>query len=637
MNEMQALNINPIIKRRTNLSESINNPVNNNEKPPKDSFNLSWNNLNMHLHKKVSSKFWKKSCHKKVQILENVTGNVNSGDLLAIMGPSGSGKTTLLASISMRVQGEFSGSLLLNGRPVTKMFLTNMSGFVPQLDLAFEMLTVSEHMEFMARMKMDKHSKDDDRKKCITRLLIKLGIIKCINTKLSSLSGGERKRLSLAVQMINDPPLLFCDEPTTGLDSWSAASVIDQLRLLASSGKAIVCSIHQPASGIFDLFHKVLLLSGGKVAFHGLVKEATIFFRKQGFEAPVGYNEAEFLVSIISVENTAQKVCSAWSNKKKMNQKNIGNACVANNHNLNSFSEKVGMEYKHYCLIENPGIFTQLYWLIWRSLIAARRDNKIWLIEFLALMGIAIIVALPYMNILVNIDQKDVQNVQGLMYLIVTEIIFTFVYSVFNNFPPEISILLRELANGLYTPGPYYISKMLLMIPRAIIETFLYTSIIFWVVGLDNKWNTFFLFTIPVILAANCANAYGTWLSATFESIATASLVSVPIDLISYSFAGTFLNLASIPNYLSWIKYLSIFFYSSEAISILQWEGVTNIKCDSREGLPCIATGAEVIDYLGYNINNYYKDLLGMLGIYIMFHILGYLSLVKRSKKQPVY
>lgn len=80
--------------------------------------------------------------------------------------------------------------------------------------------------------------------------------------------------------MINDPPLLYCDEPTTGLDSWTAISVINHLRMLAASGKAIICSIHQPASGIVDLFSQVLLIAGGKVAFHGPFNEATTFFKK---------------------------------------------------------------------------------------------------------------------------------------------------------------------------------------------------------------------------------------------------------------------------------------------------------------------------------------------------------------------
>lgn len=114
-------------------------------------------------------------------------------------------------------------------------------------------------------------------------------------------------------------------------------------------------------------------------------------------------------------------------------------------------------------------------------------------------------------------------------------------------------------------------------------------------------------------------------------------MLSVPIELISYTFSGMFMNLASSPTFLSWLKYLSIFYYPTEAISILQWEGVKNIKCDPRMELPCIKTGAEVVDYLGYNINNYFVNLLGILMLFLAFHLFGFLSIVRRSKKQPVY
>lgn len=129
----------------------------------------------------------------------------------------------------------------------------------------------------------------------------------------------------------------------------------------------------------------------------------------------------------------------------------------------------------------------------------------------------------------------------------------------------------------------------------------------------------------------------GTWLSASFESIATASLVSVPIDFVGYMFAGNFINLASISVYVGWIRYLSIFYYAAEAVSILQWGFITDIQCDVRAGLPCIKSGEEVLDFLGFGPNNFVMDLLGMAAIYFAFHLGGFLALLRRSKKQPVY
>nr|CAD7431663.1 unnamed protein product [Timema monikensis] len=170
------------------------------------------------------------------------------------------------------------GEVLINGRSIDPAFMANMSGFVPQQDLVVDSLSVREHMEFMAQLKMDRRMMPNQRKRRINSLMSELSLTKCCHTRLSALSGGEKKRLALAVQLLTDPPLLFCDEPTTGLDSYSAGVVIEKLRQFAASGKVVVCTIHQPASGLFDMFNQVLLVARGRVAFYGDVCDAAKYF-----------------------------------------------------------------------------------------------------------------------------------------------------------------------------------------------------------------------------------------------------------------------------------------------------------------------------------------------------------------------
>jgi ABC-type multidrug transport system ATPase subunit len=127
---------------------------------------------------------------------------------------------------------------------------------------------------------MDSSSSKKVIKDRIDYLVAHLGLNKTLNTRLCFLSGGERKKVALAVQLINDPPILFCDEVTTGLDSYAAAHIINTLRRVAHSGKIVICTIHQPASGLFDQFQEVLLLTNGRLAYQGPVSLVNDVFKK---------------------------------------------------------------------------------------------------------------------------------------------------------------------------------------------------------------------------------------------------------------------------------------------------------------------------------------------------------------------
>lgn len=129
-------------------------------------------------------------------------------------------------------------------------------------------------------MKIDSRYRRVARSQKIDVLLLDLGLIELKNSKLSTLSNGEWKRVSLAVQLLTEPKILFCDEPTTGLDSYSATVVIDALKNIASKGRIVICSLHQPASGLLDHFHKIYLLAAGNVAFQGSLSEAIAFFSR---------------------------------------------------------------------------------------------------------------------------------------------------------------------------------------------------------------------------------------------------------------------------------------------------------------------------------------------------------------------
>lgn len=632
------------------------------------SMTLAWNDLSVWVkRRKEGAGLLSRQKYEHKQILNNVCGVAKSGSLMAIMGASGAGKTTLLATVSQRCKGITRGDILVNGHAVDAKFMCQVSGFVPQQDLAVECLTVREHLEFMARLKMDQRVRASQRHRRILSLLMDLGLSKCCHTQLRRLSGGERRRVSLAVQLLTDPPFLFCDEPTTGLDSYSAGAVVEHLRLFAARGKAVICTIHQPASGIFDLFHQVLLVAGGRTAFFGDVADASRHFDNLGLVCPSTFNQAEFLVSQLAVipgregecMKKVQWLCDEFDNSKygqalsdqlaahtgRFLRSDDASETSSQGHSLTRVgrtwsvashdSYENSEEFQKYLNIKKPKKFTQFYWLVWRSLIEIRRQPTDILIRLGMLMFIAVLISTPYVSI--TMDQKGIQNMQGFLYLIVTEIIFAYSYSVFHTFPHEMPVLLREIGNGLYTPGPYYVSKMLILLPRAIVEPFLYTLVVFLVGGLTGGIVDFLLLLVPVLSCAIAATAYGCLMSASFESIETAAMVSVPYEFISVTFSGLYIQLGNLPARLAWVPFVSLFYYGNEAVSILQWQKIDSIACDEDPGIPCITNGEGVLEKYGYRGTDLGLDIAGLAGIYVFCHVFGFIALWRRSKRQAVY
>ncbi|XP_050483409.1 protein scarlet-like isoform X4 [Bombus huntii] len=583
---------------------------------------LTWRNISYTVEKKVNGgslrAIFGLQHTEFIRLLNGVSGIVNSGMLMAIMGPSGAGKTTLLATISRRVKGEATGDVLLNGKPIDTDQMIRISGFVPQMDLAIESLTILEHMEFMACMKMDRRLRANVRRQRIMMLLGELGLGKCITTKLSALSGGERKRVTLAVQLLTEPSILFCDEPTTGLDSYGAMTVVKTLRDVAASGRIVICTLHQPASGLLDIFHEVLLLSSGRVAFQGSSIDAMKFFDSLDLRCPPTFNSAEFFVSQLSIVRGREA-----ESYRKVNW-------ICDQYEKSKHSQKMSKLIDYSCFMDSASL--------------AHVANLRRLQEELSLSSLAIrnvhglLIALPYMNITGQaLNQGGIQNMQGLLYLVVVETVFTFNYAVFYTFPRELPLLLRDIASGLYDPTPYYMSKVIVLIPGAIIQPLLYAAFIFAITGLKGGLLGFVYFALPVVVCAVSASALGLFLSASFQSVNTASLFSVPLDFLGLMFCGIYLHLGYLAPGIAWLKYLSQFYYGLEAVSLTQWPLIDHINCSPDPEEPCVSSGREVLEKYGYSPNHYTMDIIGLLVIFGICHFAGFLVIRHRSRKEPVY
>ncbi|KAI5014051.1 hypothetical protein ZWY2020_055441 [Hordeum vulgare] len=232
-------------------------------------------------------------------VLDELTGFAEPGSLTALMGPSGSGKSTLLDALAGRLAANafLSGSVLLNGRKAKLSF--GAAAYVTQDDNLIGTLTVRETIGYSALLRLPDKMPRDDKRALVEGTIVEMGLQDCADTvignwHLRGVSGGEKRRVSIALELLMRPRLLFLDEPTSGLDSSSAFFVTQTLRGLARDGRTVIASIHQPSSEVFELFDMLFLLSGGKNVYFGQAAQACEFFAEVGFPCPPMRNPRPF-------------------------------------------------------------------------------------------------------------------------------------------------------------------------------------------------------------------------------------------------------------------------------------------------------------------------------------------------------
>lgn len=250
-------------------------------------------------------------------ILKGVSFSMFSGETLAVMGPSGAGKTTLMDLLTLEGAGGVrTGHVDLNGQVMTDAVFKKYCAYVPQHDQGWPFLTCRECLRHAAGFHMT--SSEVDKNKRVDELIKIMGLDVCQNTKvgndfLKGLSGGQRRRLSLACALLKDPLVIFLDEVTSGLDAAAASSITSFMQELARVNDIIiVCTIHQPSAKIFKGFDRLLLLSGGSVAYSGKVSEVNSYFARLGIEFPLQENPADILLDAVNSDFVDAAVVSKF-------------------------------------------------------------------------------------------------------------------------------------------------------------------------------------------------------------------------------------------------------------------------------------------------------------------------------------
>ena len=548
---------------------------------------------------------------------------------MAILGATGSGKTSvmnilarrLVVSRNLRVDGQ----VLLNGETRGRAWKSN---YVQQDDLLFGELTVQETLLFAAKLRMPVGATLRTRAARVALVVRTLGLQAAMDTAVGGelkrgISGGERKRLSLGVELVVDPPLLFLDEPTSGLDAFNAQAVMASLKLLTGTGRTVVVCIHQPRSGITALFDVLLLLSEGLVMYSGLAGHALRFFEQHRFRMPEHTNPSDFYLDVISPSFQTERAEAASRKRIQMLASAYEGHQAEALQQLRAAAADAGPRREHggeaalNADVDAEKAHAQSTAPAAPRAAAARR----WLVELSALFARAArlagrqrlenginLVRTTLFSLLLGLiwlqvghnprgQVSEVRNLGGLLFFSIVNHSFSGVFGVVFTFASECRLVLRERISGAYKCSPYFVAHLIVELPRVALWSFLHSVVIYWTAGLRANASAFFIFYAVHILVELNAEAITLLFTAATHSEKIASAVA-PIPLvISILFGGFFVEPSAIPGFLRWIRDIAYMRWSYVALVRNEYPESRTFDCDGPAGA-CVEDGAQAVELL---------------------------------------
>ncbi|KAF7713036.1 Uncharacterized protein PECH_002163 [Penicillium ucsense] len=546
---------------------------------------------------------------RKLQILQPITAEFHPGQLNVIMGPSGSGKTSLLNSIARRLQGSAStqyrvtGQMLYNGAVPSEAVIRSVTSFVTQDDDALmPSLTVRESLRFAAGLRLPTWMTREEKNRRAEEILYKLGLGECADNLVGSelikgISGGEKRRVTIAIQILTDPKVLLLDEPTSGLDAFTAMSIIEVLQGLAAEGRTLIMTIHQSRSDLFGHFSQVLLLArGGFPVYAGGGQEMLPHFAGLGHECPQTTNPADFVLDLITVDlqqedreaitrDRVRKLISSWSERAPQLGRTA--SCIATPAELGSLRRQM-LPFR----VTFPLVLYRSFLNFWRQppLVMARS---------MQIVGISIIMALFFAPL-----KHDYAAVQSRMGFIQEFAALYFVGMLQNIaiYPNERDVFYREEADSCYSAETFLLAYTTIEIPFEILSSLIFGVLAAFADNLKRTVQIFLISAFNCFCIINCGESVGIMFCTLFSHVGFA--VNVTSVLLSIStILGGVMSL-NVNDVLQALNHLSPIKYSIANLAPFSMHGQTFDCTPSQQladGSCPISTGEQVLEL--YNLN----------------------------------
>eukprot|EP00899_Mesostigma_viride_P025494 jgi/Mesvir1/6129/Mv00833-RA.1 len=596
-----------------------------NEEGLQQSCKLEWHNVTY----KISLKKSKKGGATEKILLNDVSGVARPSEVLSIIGASGAGKSTLLDVLAGRVQyTSITGSILLNGLPVDARF-RRLSGYVMQDDALFPMLTVFETLLYSARLRIPAHFSLQDKKKQVKQLLEQLGLTAQSNTIIGDeqnrgVSGGERRRVSIGVDMIHEPPVLFLDEPTSGLDSNSALNVVQILAKLAQTRHTIVLTIHQPSARIIALLDKVICMSEGNVVYNGPPTQIGDYMGEFGTPMPAGVSPFEFLLDTLDDLKKDKGTTSSLAEFQhvKAKERKLATTSI-----VGQVEEVSPSKFAN-----NP--LAETFVLLDRAILNVRRTKEL----FFARVGLAIMAGIMLGTTFLNPGTGYEGVLMRTSYFAYTIALFIFTSTeALPLFIMERNIFIRETSRGAYRPSSYAISMALVNMPYFAFIAVLYPVISYWMVDLAPGAERFFFAAFVIWVVMLAANAFVMFMSVVVPDFIIGNSATTALFAFMFLFCGFFISQDNIPGYWIWLHYLSLFKWSLEALVVNEFEDDTSIYgCPkgANNDPNCTITPRDVLRQLDMDDTNKWLGLGVLLAMAIGWRVCFWLALCWRKSQQ---
>lgn len=521
---------------------------------------LTWENV----------KYEVKIGEKTQQILKGVTGCANPGEFLAIMGSSGAGKTSLLNIIANRTKsgpsGTVSGDVKVNGIDVNKFKFTRYCAYITQQDILLPFLTVKESLTYSALMKIPGTRQEIDQRveKIMNQLMLTRVAGNLVgNHMVKGISGGEKKRTCIAIELISDPQIIILDEPTSGLDSFTADTLIDLLIEQTKIGKTVITTIHQPSSSIFNKFHKLILVSEGQTVYQGKASRSRSYFSKLGYKSPKLVNPADYFMRLLHV-----------TNRYEMTEEEI----EVTETTIKAYKS---LEYKNEVFpdcdsaqldisdVQRVNDFSKIMFLFQRTMKNELRNPGEIYIKIMFYVSTGILLDVLFKDL--GNQYGDIQNINGVLYFMSINGIMIGNTGASINFPNERPIFYKEHGQGMYGTLSYLMTKMIAEFPVQVFTSMIASILIYFALGLDLTAGKFFIFFLVQLLAQMIGVGLGYLIGAACKTEATASALAPALVAPLMVFGGSFGNLGNMNKAFRWLQYFSGFKYVFEAFAINQY------------------------------------------------------------------